>query len=244
MGHYVVEGDIALAGIVEQASSFEYPDNLADLVYVSPLIPEGGVVIDAGACIGDQTAIYSQMVGATGHVYAFEPHPASFKALHKNTARLNNVTIYPFGLSDHVDTSPLKLAPNVGACYLECAPGCVDEYAGQFESITVSLQPLDQVLPGLDRCDFIHLDAEGAEPAILRGATTLIERFRPSLMVEVTDRWLKRYGSSEAALIAQLRAWGYQLQSRKAPGDQYDVVASRQILDTLQLVSHTQGASA
>lgn len=239
MGQYVVDGDTALSVTVEGFCTFEYPDNLADLVFVSPLLNEGSVVIDAGACIGDQTVMYSQMVGATGHVYAFEPHPVSYQALVKNTARLNNVTTFPYGLSDVADVTHLNTTPNLGASFIGLNPA-------HWPQELIGVKALDEILlPRLSRCDLIHLDAEGFETKILRGAKALIQTFQPALMVEVVNDWLQRTGSSEAELYQTLHAWGYEFQTRTTPGAQYDMVAipkrmQRHFLDTTTTSVYTE----
>lgn len=236
MGIYIVKDDDSLGPEVAYYHTLEIPRNLSDLVVVAPVIPEGGVVIDAGACIGDHTCTYSQMVGPLGHVFAFEPHPASYQALVKNTARLNNVTAFPYALSDHWGDVELQITPNVGASFLSGE-------THDWPSVIVPCCTLDtQLLPILSRCDFLHLDAEGTEPAILRGAHGLIARFHPVLLIEVTDQWLKRAGSSEAELLALLRGYGYDFRRLQANPAQYDVLAlppERHFIDTPPVVVDT-----
>jgi len=244
MGIYVLEDDDSLSKYVEHYGTLEIPANHRDLTLIARLIPEGGVVIDAGACLGDHTCTYSQIVGASGQVFAFEPHPYSYDALVKNTARLNNVMTWQYALSDHFGQLELQMTPNVGASFI-----AADEHV--WPSVVVPCCTLDtQILPILKRCDFLHLDAEGMEPAILRGARQLIEKFYPALMVEVTDQWLQRYGSSEADLFTLLEAWGYDvtpmLGRRPFYDQQYDILAihsQRQNIDTPPVVVDTVGTA-
>ncbi len=211
MGHWVVTDDTVLAKYVEDFGTFEFPDNVRDLRAIAPYVPEDGVVVDAGACIGDHTCSYARMVGPSGRVYAFEPHPASFAALIRNTRPFNVVAIN-YALGETARSSTLVASSNVGASYL--GPSAQ----------SVEMRALDGLLGWLDRLDVIHLDAEGYEPHILKGAEQLIARFRPVLMVEVTDGYLRRYGSSETALLAQIAGYGYRVE--RVPGStQYDVIA-------------------
>jgi hypothetical protein len=50
----------------------------------------------------------------------------------------------------------------------------------------VSTRPLDDWVEreGLSRVDLIKIDVEGAERAVLEGASRTLERFRPSLILE------------------------------------------------------------
>lgn len=221
MGHYVIDGDNGVSKLVAEHGTFAYPANLRDLAACAYAIPAGGVVIDAGACIGDQTALYAQMVGASGHVHACEPHPGSYQALIKNTGHLRTVTQYPVALGDQTIVASLWQSPtNIGASYVS------DASPDGFEAAPVTVATIDDLFHDLTRLDFIHLDAEGYEPQILRGGMATIAKFKPVMMVEVTDDWLKRHGSSSMALLKQLGDLGYHtlIQLQQNMG-QFDVLA-------------------
>ncbi len=200
MGTYVLRDDVVLSRMVVRENRLDTRDNIVEIASFAHLIPEGGVVIDAGACLGDHTLTYSQIVGAKGRVYAFEPHPVTYEALVLNMARLNNVATFQLGLSDKAGQEQFNSDPNAGASYVSAGG-----------PISIRTMTLDNMLP-MDRCDFIHLDAEGREPAILRGGMELISVFHPALVVEVCDKHLRRAGSSEAALLQFLGALGYDVR--------------------------------
>lgn len=218
MGIYVLSDDDSLSQEVIARHSLETSEALRDIAQVAPLIPEGGVVIDAGASIGDHTVLYSQIVGPEGEVHAFEPHRDSYEALHANTERLINVSTYSCGLSNYDGMTMLAVTPNVGASFMT-------DHASEWPTQLVSLRTLDGLLlPSLERLDFIHLDAEGYEPKILNGAEKLISKFRPILLIEVQDAWLRRAGSSKEALLAQITALGYGIAPITANPEQFDVL--------------------
>jgi FkbM family methyltransferase len=202
MGIYVLQEDTHLSRWVEAAGTLEIPQNLAEIASFAHLIPEGGVVIDAGACLGDHTVTYSQMVGHEGHVYAFEPHPVTYKALYLNTARLTNVTTIQAALNDVEGCAQLRCDPNIGASFLT-----------EEDAMPVSCRTLDSFLLPMRRCDFLHLDAEGYEPRILRGGRKFLQRFRPAMVIEICDQHLRRAGSSEAELMALLHELGYDVHA-------------------------------
>lgn len=201
MGTYVLRGDL-LSSWVERENRLDIHDNIVEIASFAHLIPEGGVVIDAGACIGDHTITYSQIVGPEGRVYTFEPHPLTYEALELNTARLNNVITVHAGLSDVAGSVQFtRDSANVGASFVS-----------DVGDLTVELLTLDGFfIPKLFHDDkvFIHLDAEGLETRILRGGRALIAKFHPTLVVEVCDKHLRRAGSSEPELLALLDKLGY-----------------------------------
>ena len=69
------------------------------------LIKEGDTVVDLGANIGYYTLILAQLVGKSGHVYAFEPEPSNFEILSKNVKenKHDNVTLVQKAISDKKD---------------------------------------------------------------------------------------------------------------------------------------------
>src|SRR5678816_3202059 len=83
------------------------------------LMPSGGVVIDAGACLGDHTITYAKLVGSTGQVHAFEPHPLTYEAMTLNLSSYPQVSCYPLALSDFRDVYRLQPVDNIGASYLD-----------------------------------------------------------------------------------------------------------------------------
>jgi FkbM family methyltransferase len=59
---------------------------------------------------------------------------------------------------------------------------------------------------GIDRVAFIKIDVEGFEPSVIEGAHAVIGRDRPSLLLEIEDRHLLRYGRDAAGFLADVRS--------------------------------------
>jgi hypothetical protein len=72
-------------------------------------------------------------------------------------------------------------------------------------SRTVSLDDI-----GIERCDFIKIDAEGAELLVLKGATQVLGRWHPHLMLEVQEPHCRRFGYSPEAIADLLGTLGYR----------------------------------
>jgi len=76
-------------------------------------VVRNGVVWDVGGNAGFYSALLSQMAGAGGHVYAFEPVPATFEGMCDNlsTAGAANVMPMNLALSDKDGVLPISFDP-------------------------------------------------------------------------------------------------------------------------------------
>ncbi len=157
-----------------------------------------------------------------GMVYAFEPNPLAYRALTLNFPQPSNVSCYPVGLADRIENAALHRDKNVGASFLtplginiQSAIGCV---------------PLDDVLITIPRLDFIHLDCEGYELKVLKGARILIARFKPVIVLEINRKCLDRLGVKPSDILEFLINSGYRVEELEAGIDphsceQRDVLA-------------------
>ena len=177
-------------------------------------IPTGGVVVDAGASLGDHTATYARLVGPEGHVLAFEPTPEAFECLKRNFENQSWVHPLPFALAGADDTRFIARNPNVGASYLikpddDTVIRPKDDTLRVCKICTVKL---DTYGKQLRRLDFIHLDCEGTEPDVLMGGRETIETFKPVMVLEIQKQALARQGNTEDDVLNLLMAFGYRWQ--------------------------------
>jgi FkbM family methyltransferase len=175
----------------------------AELDLLQRFIRPGDCVLDCGAYIGTHTLAFAAMTGDVGRVIAFEPRRESFALLHQNCAGLENVIVLE-NCALGAAPGTLRLTPmcailNPGALAIEDAP------AADASAYPVELRTIDGL--ALPRADFIKLDVEGAEAAVLSGATNTIAKFRPIVLAEanalhtavpvlqfMTDRGYRSYG--------------------------------------------------
>jgi len=164
--------------------------------------------LDIGANIGYYTALAARMVGADGRVFAIEPYPPNFIRL-DNWIRNNHVgqvRACHFALGGtpakaqmfcaFADTdAPVLVAhnqPGVAAVEVRTLDSCLDEWK-------------------LDRVDFLKLDVDGSETAVLAGASdTLAAHKIKAILCEFSLEWLARVGSSAEALWATLVNAGFE----------------------------------
>lgn len=173
-------------------------------------LPVGGTLVDVGANVGFHAVQLARLVDGL-RVLAFEPVTETFALLQRNIAKngvSGQVDAKRFAVSDRLGTVRLTKRLQVGNFVVPDGTTVAANAAEAVESRTVD----DLVDELADRVDAIKCDVEGAELAVLRGATRTLERFRPTVLIEVDDRWARRYGNTGADVFAFLAARGYQYE--------------------------------
>jgi len=160
-------------------------------------IRPGDWVIDVGANVGLYTLRMAQLVGAEGRVIAFEPVASTFEILAGNcrVAGCRNVSLINAAASDHSALVRMTVpsedgAPNYYQAHIE------EGGSGGQSALALSIDSLGLTA----RIALVKIDAEGHDASVLRGMARLLERDRPTLIVE----------SGDAASTAWLRELGYQ----------------------------------
>ena len=181
-----------------------------ELRFVRRWFPEGGLAIDVGANYGCYTLSLAKRAGSSGRVFAFEPGSATATMLEASVAAngFDQVEVVRSAVSDlggsawlrHLHSSELNELGERG-----------DGDAG---GETVSLVSLDEFAQrsAIDRLDYLKIDAEGGEVAVLRGAARLLDTTSPLLMTELVHSGTFNLGLAEA-----LREHGLDLY-RLVPG--------------------------
>lgn len=201
-GVAVAESDSHLSAWVEQQGTLAVAEGYCRLF--AQYIPVGGVVLDIGACIGDHTITYSEMVGPLGRVYAFEPNPVAFECLSHNMLKCVNVLPLRIALGDRAGFGHTIQDANLGASQFSASGPAAT--TGSTAMVTID------TFMGLKRLDFIKIDAEGWEPEILRGGEQTIRRLRPAMLIEVNRPVLAKQGKTDRDIFDQLTALGYGWQ--------------------------------
>jgi FkbM family methyltransferase len=155
---------------------------------------EDDVALDVGANIGITAALLSQRLHR-GRIHAFEPAATVFSALERNIAanQLINVTAHNLALSDksgHVNFNDSSAYGHIST----------DESGHRVRAATV-----DEVVAelGLQRLDFIKIDVEGFEEAVLKGAASTIKRFQPVIYLEFNSWCLTAYSTTNPVQFAK-----------------------------------------
>ncbi len=187
-----------------------------ELEYLAARLRPGMVVADVGASYGVYSVVAGLAVGNSGLVLAFEPASEAFRVLERNTALngLKNVRLFRCALADKIGVGQLAHHPDPSRNAL-----CVaNERHGDTE--TVPITTFDDVVTQqcVRRVDVIKIDAEGSEELILRGALSVLERFKPLVVFEVNETATAEQGLRSDGAWSVLREQGYAFSAISADG--------------------------
>jgi FkbM family methyltransferase len=200
--------------------------------WITKSLAQGDVFVDLGANIGYYTVLAARLVGESGHVYAFEPDPIAFSLLERNVrlSGLRNVTLEQKAVSDAPGTIRLFIAEkNKGDHRIFQAAG------GTRESIGVEAVSLDDYFAGREtEINFIKIDTQGAEGAIIAGAEKLLSmNDHVRLAMEFAPWNLRQFGVEAADLLETLEALDFrffEIGSGRHPVGLLEPVASWALL--------------
>ena len=162
----------------------------------------GTDILDIGANIGYNTLMASDY----GPVHSFEPlfHEIVQKNVDQNNL-MNLVTVHPYALGDKNETSIIYMVKesnsgnglvNYGGCSLH------PNQCHENEGVPIEVKRLDDVYQG--HASFVKMDAEGHEYQILQGATELLKKHRPNLLLEIHD-----FENQKDKFLSFLAEFGY-----------------------------------
>ena len=144
--------------------------------YIFNNIPRKRTMIDIGANIGIFARPSAELFE---RVICFEPVFKNFEVLQKNLENYNNVELHNLGLGDKDQIVTFELQT------LKCGhTKQVEEFIPnpEFEKHTGELTTLDRF--DFQSVDWIKIDVEGFENAVLEGSRDTIQRNRPWLLLE------------------------------------------------------------
>lgn len=150
---------------------------------------------DVGAHTGRWTKV---LAGKFEHVVAIEPMAINQDGWRKRLAGKPNATLIEMAAGDHVGRARMS-GPDHWKFH----------YALPDSEGDVELTTIDFLKP--KHLDFIKIDCEGGDTAVLKGAEETIKRCRPVVIVESIARLEARYGLPEGAPITFLQGLGYKL---------------------------------
>ena len=189
-----------------------YPKELYEketVTLITKLIKPGMKIINIGANIGYFTILLANLVGPSGKVFSFEPHPENFEFLRKNLEINNctNVESIMKAISNKNEKTTLLHSTSSAWHSLGTKEG------PGFKRIPVETITIDDFLKDLDiEIDFVIMDAEGSETNIIQGMTkTLQKNPHLEIIAEYNPATLEFVDSSGMDLITIIKKIGFSI---------------------------------
>jgi FkbM family methyltransferase len=186
---------------------------------LTSLIQPGDTFVDVGANIGYYSVLGAFHAWPNGRVWTFEPQPRAYQ-LHSDNLMMNGFDViaerHRLALSDHDGVAEMRVFEDyeATATLRDVPPDYVENTERQTgrmsQTIEVPLARLDDIMRAVPQIDVMKIDAEGYEPAIIRGAQEIIAR-SPTIKI-VMEFVPTDIGVADAAAhLALLRSLGLSI---------------------------------
>ncbi len=177
----------------------------------------GMTVCDIGGHFGYFSRLAEFLTRGSGDVHTFEPTPSTFEVLKRNTRRFPSIHLNQLAVADQQGTLELTDYGTTFAAFNTITDGnmnnAVEELSQAPKQTTVSTTTIDAYVEEHQlQLDFIKIDAEGAEPLIIKGMQKTLESARPLLSMEVGDS-SDRHSSDTVKMLTE---FGYTIQRYNA----------------------------
>ena len=206
-------------GLGRRAPETEYVYHLPQLVRA------GDTCIDIGANLGYYARTISRLAGPAGRVYAVEPVAPIRKVLSRNLRRCGNTEILPFALG--AAAGPVRMGNDSARenGYFGTGRNFVNEGGGRSDvEFTAEMRRGSELFARLPRQDYIKCDIEGYEAVVMEEMRPLLERFRPTVLIETGGENRPRI----VRLFTRLGYAGYTLDRGReiplSPGSTKDII--------------------
>ena len=166
-----------------------------------------GDIIEVGANIGTETVSFAD-INKTAQVHAFEPLRDNFESLVKLKLDndYQNLQLYDVLVSNETGTASFKI-PGVNKSGSGHITSSSDDKTEDFELVT-----LDHQLAHIKSCSSLVIDVEGFEYQVIKGGESIIDKYRPYMIIEVNAKYLKeRANITVSFLHDELSKMGYEM---------------------------------
>jgi len=176
-------------------------DRCLDSNILKRILREGDVYIDVGANIGHLVIEAAIIVGKSGKVFAFEPHPHTVSFLHQNI-QLNK-------LSNNVRVAQSAVGVNIGWAKFTNKRSDDQNSITDEGDLFVPLINLDAFLEK-EYPTLLKIDVEGFEKFVLLGADDTLDRTQ-FIYFEAWDEHFNKYNYSFMDIFDYLSEKGFRI---------------------------------
>jgi len=198
-------------GFIYQSEEFwselkHSPHHAGEVEFLRSVCRPGMRVIEAGANRGVTAVALAKLVGKQGHLHAFEPVPEYCAELKQNLSvnGVVNASVYQLALSER--QGRIRLYKHGAGSGITPSPKAQELWV---HATTVTDFLRDEKIGGID---LLHLDCEGSELLVLKGAKAVLEEHAPEIFCEIHHPYLRELGQSARDVMNFLTAIGYEVE--------------------------------
>lgn len=168
-------------------------------------------VIEIGSNNGHFTIEFAELVGNRGRVFSYEPQRIIFQQLCCNLFLngIDNVFAYQLAIGNEKGVVKFEKADYFNNGSVNFGDVSVyDDEKSNFNSFEeVQSDRIDSFEFNLVKV--LKIDVQGYESNVINGALKTIEKHRPYIFIEIEEKCLIKFGSSEKELIKIIEDLGY-----------------------------------
>ncbi len=168
--------------------------------------------------VGVYRGVYSYKLSKEfNQIHSFEPNPLLFPYLNRYLTKIiTNMTLYNYALSNKNELTNLKIPHRGKSIFknnfeeiykLGCATIHETNNFEKFNNYEVECKKLDDVIKDKE-ISFIKIDVEGHELSVIEGANNIINKYKPTLLVEIEEKHTKK---PILNTINKIKEFGYKV---------------------------------
>lgn len=172
--------------------------------FLKSYLKQGHHVLEVGANIGAHSLLIAKLIGEKGQLIAIEPTKFALNKLTHNISLnkdLSNITVVDKIVSDTVykGNDIFNSDWNMNS----------SQSPQNIEFVSTTLDLIVQKA-ALQRVDLIKIDVDGYDYKALRGAKNIIEKYKPTIFVELCEYAVNEQGDSVVDIFTYLESFGYE----------------------------------
>ena len=201
-----------------RAYRYKTKDDVGGISYILNNVKHGNTVLDIGAHKAGYLYFIRKMVGSEGRVVAFEPQQILFRYLQIVVAEFKwkNVEIVHLALSDRKGQAQLMIPKQRQKS--SSSPGATIAHLSNKDSFEIAefveTETLDAFCANNNLApDFLKIDVEGNELALLKGSIQVLKQYKPKILVEIEARHVGKSKAIETfSFLEELGYSGFFIQ--------------------------------